>query len=98
ARIDAADESPSRASRAGRRTFWGSRNPAQGTKGGGVMEPRHVEFRKGRLGIEKLEPRIAPTILMVNGGGNTPNGEASTMPRDQAGEYIFTRDAKSSGM
>jgi hypothetical protein len=41
------------------------------------MEARHVQFRKGRLGIEKLEPRIAPTILLVNAAGNTPNGEAS---------------------
>jgi hypothetical protein len=39
------------------------------------MEPRNVEFRRGRVGIEKLEPRIAPTILMVNGGGNTPRGQ-----------------------
>ena len=39
------------------------------------MEPGNVEFRKGRVGVEKLEPRIAPAIVMVNGGGNTPQGQ-----------------------
>jgi hypothetical protein len=39
------------------------------------MEPRNVEFRKGRVGIEKLEPRIAPSIVLVNPAGNTPQGE-----------------------
>ena len=28
----------------------------------------------------KLEPRIAPTILQVNGGGNIPNGSANGVP------------------
>ena len=46
------------------------------------MARRHIKFRKARLGIESLELRIAPTILLVNGGGNTPNGEASPPPRD----------------
>jgi hypothetical protein len=35
---------------------------------------------KGRFQIEKLEERIAPTILQVNGGGNIPNGEANGVP------------------
>jgi hypothetical protein len=30
--------------------------------------------------IRKLEERIAPTILQVNGGGNIPNGEANGVP------------------
>jgi hypothetical protein len=42
------------------------------------MEPRYVDLRKCRVGTEKLEPRIAPTILLFNAAGNTPNGEAST--------------------
>jgi hypothetical protein len=46
------------------------------------MARRHIVFRKARLGIESLEPRIAPTILLVNGGGNTPNGEASPPPAE----------------
>ena len=33
-----------------------------------------------RFTILKLEDRIAPTILQVNGGGNVPNGEANGVP------------------
>jgi hypothetical protein len=40
------------------------------------MEPRQEE-KKSRFQIEKLEERIAPTILQVNGGGNIPNGNAN---------------------
>ena len=32
---------------------------------------------KVRFQIELLEERIAPTIVAVNGGGNTPNGNAN---------------------
>jgi len=43
-----------------------------------------VELRqeepKRRFQIEKLEERIAPTILQVNGGGNIPNGNANGVP------------------
>jgi hypothetical protein len=39
------------------------------------------EEKTGRFQIEKLEERIAPTILAVNGGGNTPNGNANGVPR-----------------
>jgi hypothetical protein len=37
---------------------------------------------KQRFQIEKLEERIAPTIttIHVNGGGNTPNGNANGVP------------------
>jgi len=35
-----------------------------------------------RFKIEVLEERIAPTIVAVNGGGNTPNGEANGVPRE----------------
>ena len=37
---------------------------------------------KGRFQIEKLEERIAPAIttIQVNGGGNTPNGNAYGVP------------------
>ena len=31
--------------------------------------------------VTKLEERIAPKIVAVNGGGNTPNGEANGVPR-----------------
>jgi hypothetical protein len=44
------------------------------------QEPRSQEKPK-RFEIEKLEERIAPTIVAVNGGGNTPNGEANGVPR-----------------
>jgi hypothetical protein len=33
-----------------------------------------------RFKIVKLEERIAPAILQVNGGGNIPNGEANGVP------------------
>ena len=33
-----------------------------------------------RFQIRKLEQRIAPKITQVNGGGNTPNGEANGIP------------------
>jgi hypothetical protein len=41
------------------------------------MEPRDEADREHRFSIEELEERIAPTIVAVNGGGNTPNGSAS---------------------
>ena len=34
-----------------------------------------IKQAKDRVGIEKLEPRIAPSIVLVNPGGNTPQGE-----------------------
>ena len=35
-----------------------------------------------KLRIEKLEERIAPAIVgvQINGGGNTPNGQANGVP------------------
>ena len=38
------------------------------------------EEKRNRFQIVKLEERIAPTILQVNGGGNIPNGEANGVP------------------
>jgi len=38
------------------------------------------EAKKVRFRIEKLEERIAPAILQVNGGGNVPNGNANGVP------------------
>jgi hypothetical protein len=43
-------------------------------------EPRKEE-NLNRFQIVKLEERIAPTIVAVNGGGNTPNGNANGVPR-----------------
>ena len=45
------------------------------------MNERKQEEPKPRFQIVKLEERIAPTIVAVNGGGNTPNGEANGVPR-----------------
>jgi hypothetical protein len=39
------------------------------------MDPK--ETVNDRFRIDRLEERIAPTILQVNGGGNIPNGEAN---------------------
>lgn len=38
--------------------------------------------KQTRFRIDTLEERIAPTIVAVNGGGNTPNGEANGVPRE----------------
>jgi len=37
---------------------------------------------KGRFNIQRLEERIAPAItgVQINGGGNTPNGNANGVP------------------
>ena len=40
------------------------------------METPDEELQEHRFHVEKLEERIAPTILQVNGGGNIPNGIA----------------------
>lgn len=48
------------------------------------MESRNEpckEEKPNRFQIVKLEERIAPTIVAVNGGGNTPNGNANGVPR-----------------
>jgi len=44
------------------------------------MEPRTQT--ESRFRIEKLEERIAPSIttVHVNGGGNTPGGNANGVP------------------
>jgi hypothetical protein len=41
-----------------------------------------VEASTITLEIEPLEERIAPSIVAVNGGGNTPGGEANGVPRE----------------
>ena len=48
------------------------------------MESRNVpnDAARVRFRIERLEERIAPRIVgvQVNGGGNTPNGNANGVP------------------
>jgi hypothetical protein len=46
------------------------------------MQP--LPTQKKRFGIMKLEERIAPKIVavQVNGGGNTPNGQANGVPSE----------------
>jgi len=45
------------------------------------MDSKHQNQKEDRkFTIRKLEERIAPTILQVNGGGNIPNGEANGVP------------------
>jgi len=55
------------------------------TEGGFTMDPS--KELKNRFQIEQLEERIAPTIVAVNGGGNTPNGEANGVPRENPAGY-----------
>jgi hypothetical protein len=45
------------------------------------VDTKENEVVKPRFRIEQLEERIAPAIVAVNGGGNTPNGEANGVPR-----------------
>ena len=35
---------------------------------------------QSKFRVVKLEERIAPKILQVNGGGNVPNGNANGVP------------------
>ena len=46
------------------------------------MQPVPQSPQKKRFDITKLEDRIAPAIVDVhiNGGGNTPNGNANGVP------------------
>jgi len=46
------------------------------------MEQQQQKDRASRFQIERLEERIAPAIttIHVNGGGNTPNGNANGVP------------------
>jgi hypothetical protein len=45
------------------------------------MKEKPMEAKKeAKFNIRKLEERIAPAILQVNGGGNVPNGEANGIP------------------
>ena len=41
-----------------------------------------TQKKQNRFTIKKLEERIAPkiTAVQVNGGGNTPNGNANGVP------------------
>jgi len=46
------------------------------------MQGSQQQDGKKRFRISKLEERIAPkiTAVQVNGGGNTPNGQANGVP------------------
>jgi hypothetical protein len=48
--------------------------------GGAVMGMQKDVAAKRRFQVRKLEQRIAPKIVQVNGGGHTPNGEANGVP------------------
>jgi len=46
------------------------------------MQQKKDNQPKTRFNIQKLEERIAPAItgVQINGGGNTPNGNANGVP------------------
>jgi hypothetical protein len=44
------------------------------------VEPQKEEKKEGRFQIDRLEERITPSIVAVNGGGNTPNGRPTACP------------------
>ena len=44
------------------------------------MQHHGQQPKQNRFRVEKLEERIAPAILQVNGGGNVPNGNANGVP------------------
>jgi hypothetical protein len=41
---------------------------------------KRKEVKRKQFRIDQLEARIAPSITQVNGGGNTPNGNANGIP------------------
>jgi hypothetical protein len=47
-----------------------------------MQESRKNDQPKSRFNIQRLEERIAPAItgVQINGGGNTPNGNANGVP------------------
>ena len=45
-----------------------------------MQDPKKQSPQPSRFNVKKLEERIAPAILQVNGGGNIPNGEANGVP------------------
>ena len=47
-----------------------------------MQEPRKDGQPQRRFNIQRLEDRIAPAItgVQINGGGNTPNGNANGVP------------------
>ena len=45
-----------------------------------MQDQKKQSPQPSRFNVKKLEERIAPAILQVNGGGNIPNGEANGVP------------------
>ena len=47
-----------------------------------MQEQKKDVQQKSRFNIQRLEERIAPAItgVQINGGGNTPNGNAHGVP------------------
>ena len=45
-----------------------------------MQDQKKQSPQTSRFNVKKLEERIAPAILQVNGGGNVPNGEANGVP------------------
>ena len=47
-----------------------------------MQESKKNDQPKSRFKIQRLEERIAPAItgVQINGGGNTPNGNANGVP------------------
>ena len=60
-----------------------------------MYHPLSITHRKGNrfmkeefdLNIEVLEEKVAPTIVALNGGGNTPNGQANGVPNGNPAGY-----------
>jgi hypothetical protein len=48
---------------------------------------RKPQAKRQRFTIVKLEDRIAPAIVQVNGGGNEPNGNAYGVPATNPAGY-----------
>ena len=47
-----------------------------------MQEQKTPSPPKSRFNVQRLEERIAPSItaVQINGGGNTPNGNANGVP------------------
>jgi hypothetical protein len=52
-----------------------------------MQDQKKQSPQPSRFNVKKLEERIAPAILQVNGGGNIPNGEANGVPASNPAGY-----------
>ena len=52
-----------------------------------MQQQQQSNTQAKKFNVRKLEDRIAPAILQVNGGGNIPNGNANGVPSSNPAGY-----------